>query len=987
MKILDNTASTGTMATAWIGTLEVTEQSIPVLPVVVDRSEWGDLAGGPKQVQQQRARAIAAKLALPHAGFMLSRPRLRQRIAPARGGGLISLVAGPGYGKTSFIVDLLSSRDTRAVYLGLDEEDRDPLVFLAYLAAGLGLALEGDEGEQKSIWPALAPDEDLTVLELAAKLTETIQQQATRPTIVAIDDVHLVDSSEQLVRLIELLIRSAPPGWTYLLSSRRRIPLRISHLDLSGRVAELGPRELRFTPGEIRTWVKQSRGIDLGLDQARTLWRATEGWPAAVVLLGEQLARTDYAGIARDLGKLVGRNTTLRSYLEHSLLDDLDPYAAETLLVASLLSRVIFPRDEILFSGPPGRAEAICAEFAARGCLVSRRGYRAYSVHPLVREVAERRARQGGTSLLVNVGEHLEAVGELNRAVACYLQAGRYTDAGRVIRRLALSHPGSSFWASSEWPTLTPDPWEECCKQEPWLIVAEAKISQVNGRYEEAVRLFRKAATERVVVEDKQGLLGVLLGLAFGLFNQGLWEESRTVLDRCRALASSSAQKAEILLVEGAILVALCRWDEAIENWEKALILAPQESRSAFVVRVHHHRARLFYLLGEYPKAQQWAAKALGALGANSLGRAMALNAAAIIACFSGRYQDAAHLASECQRIVQTYAYDFLQPACLLTQGAVATAMGNSREGFAKMRQARSRAAAAGDAEVMLWADLMLGDFCRRNRSSARAMQYHQEALSLADERRMGNVEAANARTALGMDLAVAGREDEALAALEEAVALARKWGLLSTLVPALFYLGWLYARNLREQDAVRCLGECLRRAQEHDHVYFFHQEARVATPILALCERLRVGGFVRERIVPLLPRRLQDYFWDLATGRIYPTEVPLGGPQQPAVKLRGTSWSERGGREMHTEGDAALLAAMESLTEREHDILEMIALGLSNKVIAAKLYITEKTVKSHTNHIFRKLGVQNRLQATLVLQAWKRARVGSPRRGDGVGR
>jgi DNA-binding NarL/FixJ family response regulator len=60
-----------------------------------------------------------------------------------------------------------------------------------------------------------------------------------------------------------------------------------------------------------------------------------------------------------------------------------------------------------------------------------------------------------------------------------------------------------------------------------------------------------------------------------------------------------------------------------------------------------------------------------------------------------------------------------------------------------------------------------------------------------------------------------------------------------------------------------------------------------------------------------------------------------------------------------------------------------MISLGMPNKVIAAKLFITEKTVKTHANHVFRKLGVANRLQATLVFQSYHRARrAGSGSRG-----
>lgn len=54
-------------------------------------------------------------------------------------------------------------------------------------------------------------------------------------------------------------------------------------------------------------------------------------------------------------------------------------------------------------------------------------------------------------------------------------------------------------------------------------------------------------------------------------------------------------------------------------------------------------------------------------------------------------------------------------------------------------------------------------------------------------------------------------------------------------------------------------------------------------------------------------------------------------------------------------------------LTEREIEILRTLVLGLKNKGIAEKLFISEKTVKTHVNRIFKKLGVNNRTQAILA--------------------
>jgi two-component system, NarL family, response regulator LiaR len=58
--------------------------------------------------------------------------------------------------------------------------------------------------------------------------------------------------------------------------------------------------------------------------------------------------------------------------------------------------------------------------------------------------------------------------------------------------------------------------------------------------------------------------------------------------------------------------------------------------------------------------------------------------------------------------------------------------------------------------------------------------------------------------------------------------------------------------------------------------------------------------------------------------------------------------------------------AVAEPLTERETEVLRLLALGMSNKEISQKLNIGEQTVKTHVSHILGKLGVPSRTQAAL---------------------
>jgi DNA-binding CsgD family transcriptional regulator len=80
--------------------------------------------------------------------------------------------------------------------------------------------------------------------------------------------------------------------------------------------------------------------------------------------------------------------------------------------------------------------------------------------------------------------------------------------------------------------------------------------------------------------------------------------------------------------------------------------------------------------------------------------------------------------------------------------------------------------------------------------------------------------------------------------------------------------------------------------------------------------------------------------------------EVPVLVPSDPAAPAGGPFVA-----------DAAKLQEL-GITTREHEILQLIAEGLSNREIGARLFISENTVKTHASRLFDKLGVARRVQA-----------------------
>ena len=221
---------------ALVDTLDLCEETVPI-GRLLHRDTREIVLVPPSEVVDQRARAVAAKLSLPHQGFVLGRPRLRKSIEPVRGGGVVAVVAGPGCGKTAFIVDVLRSAEGRTVYFSLDEGDRDPVRFLTYLMAGLA-----DEGLPPGRRRGGRRRRESSAMELTADLMDAISAESGRATLLAIDDFHLVDASPQVVEAVGLIARGLPPGWTLIVSSRRPLPLDLEAVE-SGR-----PARARSTP-------------------------------------------------------------------------------------------------------------------------------------------------------------------------------------------------------------------------------------------------------------------------------------------------------------------------------------------------------------------------------------------------------------------------------------------------------------------------------------------------------------------------------------------------------------------------------------------------------------------------------------------------------------------------------------------------------------------------------------------------------------------
>ncbi|MBC7294305.1 MAG: hypothetical protein H5T84_09460, partial [Thermoleophilia bacterium] len=399
---------------------------------------------------------------------------------------------------------------------------------------------------------------------MRAELKQVLGQAAGTPGVLAIDDCHLLEGTSEAAAVLETLAYSLPPGWVLLLASRHPLPCELDLARLGGRYVSLDARDLRLTPGEVMTWAQQNWGVNLDRNEARALWRLTEGWPVALVLLGQRLHYVEAAIRKNDVLRVIGKGGSLRTYLESHILTHLDETSRALLLRAALLPRVVFPRDESFLPGGPGEAETMLGEFVRRGFLVTKVGPRIFVLHPLLRGLALRQELPAGTTaddLVEQAATHLVRHGEYYSAASLSLKTGRLSSASAALRPLVLgSLNATANFAPESWLSLIP---ESAAKENPWLLATRGRILQHQRRYAQAAAAYDRTAALLRSRGEKEGLLPVLLSLAFCLYLRGQLSESLCVLERCWTLAASPAERVEVLIPRGNVLASLSRWDEA----------------------------------------------------------------------------------------------------------------------------------------------------------------------------------------------------------------------------------------------------------------------------------------------------------------------------------------------------------------------------------------------------------------------------------------
>ncbi len=314
---------------------------------------------------------VEAKFAVPsRQSVTLRRTRLLRLLRSSRDRSVISIVAPPGYGKTSLLVQWATETSGPVAWLTADDSDSDPVVLLTDLAA----AIDRVEPLGTEIFVAIASAAVSNRAVVGRLLTG--MSRPPEGVRIAIDDGYRITSRSCLDLLAEL-IAHLPERSQVAIAGRERMRLPFVRWRADGSLLEIGPAELAMDEREA-AGLGRELGLRLPADTTARLTRRTDGWPALLALatLG---ARTPERG-PQSID--AGSDPLVEDYLRSEVLGDRTETEIEFLTRTSIVERLTAPLCDAVMEGR-GSTEVLRA-LAQSTLLVDDYGS-TYRYHTLLR--------------------------------------------------------------------------------------------------------------------------------------------------------------------------------------------------------------------------------------------------------------------------------------------------------------------------------------------------------------------------------------------------------------------------------------------------------------------------------------------------------------------------------------------------------------------------------------------------------------------------
>jgi LuxR family maltose regulon positive regulatory protein len=890
---------------------------------------------------------LTTKLYVPRAHpNLVPRPRLGELLNEGMGRKLTLISAPAGFGKTTLMSEwrmMHLGSEYPLAWVSLEEGDNDLMRFLTYLIAALQ-TIEADIGEVALLSlrsPRPSPVE--------AVMTSLINEIASIPQDFALvlDDYHVIES-QAIHDAVTFLLEHMPPQMHLVIASRTEPPLSLSRLRAGGQTIELRAPDLRFTSEEAAAFLTDAMDLDLSAEDMAALDARTEGWIAGLQLAALSMQRRE--DIVGFIAAFTGDDRYVLDYLIEEVLH-LQPERTRTfLLQTSILERLSGPLCDAIIGDDDGQQMLESLEQANLFLIPLDNRRHWYRYHHLFADMLRHRLRRTQPERVFELhrraGEWHENHGLVEDAIGHALAAGDAAWAARLVEQNTATVVMRSEGAKlMRWLEALP---EELVRSRPRLSVAYAIAALFGGRLDAVEPLLRDAErtlggspeTSGVSPTDSESV-GWLADVPSCV------AIIRGDLARMRGDAPCaiklSRQALTHLPEDSTYLRSKALWNLGVSTWMKGDLTTAEQAFGKLTAGERTTSNAYLRLLAAYglgrlravqgrlleaEKAYRWALRP-------EMGKGKPQLPVAGWACLG-----VGELLREWNNLDAATRY-LMEGLELGKWVGAAGPLTITYTALARVKQAQGDTSGALDA-------------IERARQSAQDFQVHDPLNPLGahlarTQLAQGDVAAAARwvrERKLGVDdeltymrevehlvlarvLIAQDKPGEALRLLGRLLSAAHAAGRIGTVIEILVLQALLLQAEGATTRAVRILGDALSLAEPEGCVRIFVDEG---APIAALLRRVLSAG-ISPKYVGMLLSTLRQNAED--PQRLTEADIPK---------------------------DAQLM--LELLSERELEVLRLIASGLSNGEIAQELYVTPGTAKRHAHNIYRKLEVRSRTQA-----------------------
>ena len=881
----------------------------------------------------------------------IDRQALMARLDSGLNAQIILVSAPAGYGKTTLVAQWLNHIELKSIWVSLDEQDNYLTNFLSHLIAALQRQLpEGFNDLAGLLYTPQLPETDA----LAALFLNTFER-LNEKIIIVLDDVQFIENTA-IRQLIEQLVAQQKDHIQWVIITRRDPSLPLSRLRARGQLAEIRGSDLQFNNEEAEAFLSKSMNLTLNPAAVTKLNDRTEGWIA-----GLQLAALSLQNMENPedfINCFSGDNRHIMDFLLDEVLENQSQEVYDFLLKTSILNRFnaslcdfVRSSEEQTISASSDLIQTLDQSNLFLHPLDNTRSWYRYHrlFSDLLSQVLHRTLPELVPELHMRASIWFDKNGYLEEAVRHAFKAKDPAMAARLIMKDI-----DPLWLSGKANTLFS--WLQQLPQDVLDTYPRLKIYTAWLHY----YLFWQVDEAEDNLSEAENDLCLQKDL-FEVDKNDLTEETRNTVGQLAQIRST---------------IILNKENSSIEDAKKWSQLALKH-----LGKENHIWLSFAYLILGF--TQNLSGQSQEALESLKQSEKMARRAAfpqhlitirrnlALIEMMQGNLQQAQRLFMQIIEQAQAQSLSY-SPAVAVSHLDLATILINQNK-LAEAEQHARRCIELGEA-VNRQPNVVLGYLALAIIREARddydeALSFIKQAENIAQTREMTNMLPAFESQYARLDFAQ-GKMERAIQWVHQCVPEGTDFKKLNWqipnnwLEPEPLFIALTLIREGRYEDAeyiINSIQESAQRMNQMAHliesyilqsISAYHQEQNE----VALNALQTALGLAKPRGYLLFFLNKGNELFELlnmaAQRDIHPDFVE---------KLLSTSTDRSTIKQSEQISNALII---EPLSQRELEVLELIAEGLSNDEIADRLVLSLHTIKTHTRHIYNKLGVSKRTQA-----------------------